>query len=224
MDAKDTGTINRIDGAVKGTLETSRSNKMLTTRNIVLIALFGAVSAVLMLFELPLPIIAPPFYKMDLSEVPVLIGTFSLGPAAGVVIELIKILLKLVIKSSTTAGIGDLANFLVGCAFVIPAGIIYKRNKTKKSAIIGMLVGILTMVIAGSLMNGFVLLPFYAKAFGGMEAIIAAGTAVHSSVDSVFTFVALCVAPFNIIKGVVVSILTFLLYKRISPLIKKGLK
>ena len=161
---------------------------------------------------------------MDLSEVPVLIGSFALGPAAGVVIELIKILLKLIIKSSSTAGIGDLANFLVGCAFVVPAGIIYKKNRTKKGAIIGMITGILTMVIAGSLLNGFVLLPVYAKAFGGMETIIAAGTAVHSSVNSVFTFVALCVAPFNIIKGVVVSILTFLLYKRISPLIKKGLK
>lgn len=222
MDVKNTSAINGANGVGK-TLNETKKSKLFTTRGIVMMALFGAVSAVLMLFEVPIPIIAPPFYKMDLSEVPVLIGSFSLGPVAGVVIELIKVLLKLVIKSSSTAGIGDVANFLVGCAFVVPAGIVYQRMKTKKGAIIGMVVGIITMVVAGSLMNGFVLLPVYAKAFGGMEAIIAAGTAVHGSVDSVFSFVALCVAPFNIIKGVVVSLLTLLLYKRISPIIKKGL-
>ena len=220
MDVKNTGV---MKGGAADNLNNVKKNKLFTTKGLVMMALFGAVSAVLMLFEVPIPIIAPPFYKMDLSEVPVLIGSFSLGPAAGVIIELIKILLKLVIKSSSTAGIGDVANFLIGCSFVVPAGIIYKRIKTKKGAILGMLVGVLTMVIAGSLMNGFVLLPVYAKAFGGMESIIAAGTAVHGNVNSVFTFVAMCVAPFNIIKGVVVSILTFILYKRISPIIKKGL-
>lgn len=223
MEVKNTEVLNKIEARGSGTLSREKKSKLFSTRGLVMMALFGAVSAVLMLFEIPIPIIAPPFYKMDLSEVPVLIGSFSLGPAAGVIIELIKILLKLVIKSSSTAGIGDVANFLIGCAFVVPAGIIYQRNKTKKGAIVGMVVGILTMVIAGSLMNGFVLLPVYAKAFGGMEAIIAAGTAVHGSVDSVFSFVALCVAPFNILKGIVVSILTLLLYKRISPIIKKGL-
>lgn len=223
MEVKNTEVLNKIEAMGSGTLSREKKSKLFSTRGLVMMALFGAVSAVLMLFEIPIPIIAPPFYKMDLSEVPVLIGSFSLGPAAGVIIELIKILLKLVIKSSSTAGIGDVANFLIGCAFVVPAGIIYQRNKTKKGAIVGMVVGILTMVIVGSLMNGFVLLPVYAKAFGGMEAIIAAGTAVHGSVDSVFSFVALCVAPFNILKGIVVSILTLLLYKRISPIIKKGL-
>ncbi len=193
-----------------------------TIYKLALIGMFGAVAAVLMLLEIPLPVIAPPFYKLDFSEVPVLIGTFSLGPVAGILIELVKVLLKLVIKSSTTAGIGDLANFLVGCAFVVPAGIVYKKIRTRKGAVIGMILGVVTMMIVGSLLNGFVLLPAYAAAFGGMDAIIAAGTAVHGSVTSVFTFVALCVAPFNLLKGLIVSVITFFLYKRIRMLIKKG--
>ena len=193
----------------------------LSVRKIALIGMFGAIAAVLMFIEVPLPLIAPPFYKMDLSEVPVLIGTFSMGPVAGILIELIKILLHLLIKGTSTAGVGELGNFAVGLAFVLPAGLIYRARKSRKTALIGMLVGTLVMVLAGSLINAFVLLPMYAAAFGGMEAIIAAGTAVHASVDSVFGFVALCVAPFNLIKGIVTSILTMLLYKRISALIKR---
>jgi len=192
----------------------------ISVRKIALIGMFGAIAAVLMFIEVPLPLIAPPFYKMDLSEVPVLIGTFAMGPVAGILIELIKILLHLLIKGTSTAGVGELGNFIVGLALVLPAGLIYRVRKTRKTAIIGMITGTLVMVLAGSLINAFVLLPMYAAAFGGMEAIIAAGTAVHSGVSSVFGFVALCVAPFNLIKGIITSILTMLLYKRISVLIK----
>ena len=193
----------------------------ISVRKIALIGMFGAIAAVLMFIEVPLPLIAPPFYKMDLSEVPVLIGTFAMGPFAGVLIELIKILLHLLIKGTSTAGVGELGNFIVGLALVLPAGLIYRVKKTRKTAIIGMITGTLIMVLAGSLINAFVLLPMYAAAFGGMEAIIAAGTAVHAGVNSVFGFVALCVAPFNLIKGIVTSLITMLLYKRISGLIKR---
>ena len=197
------------------------AGKTSNVRRIALIGMFGAIAGILMFLELPLPVIAPPFYKIDLSEVPVLIGAFAMGPVAGILIELIKILIHLLIKGTSTAGVGELGNFVVGLALVLPAALIYRRHKTRKTAVIGMAVGTLTMVVAGSLINAFVLLPMYAAAFGGMEAIIAAGTAVHASVDSVFGFVALCVAPFNLIKGIITAILTMLLYKRISTLIKR---
>lgn len=203
------------------TINDNSVTKGISVRKTALIGMFGAIAAVLMFIEMPIPVIAPPFYKIDFSEVPVLIGTFAMGPVAGILIELIKILLHLLVKGTSTAGVGELGNFIVGLALVLPAGLIYRVHKTRRTAVVGMVVGTLTMVLAGSLINAFVLLPMYAAAFGGMEAIIAAGTAVHSSVDSVFGFVALCVAPFNLIKGVITSILTMLLYKRISGLIKR---
>ncbi len=198
----------------------SAAKKGLGVRELAFIGMFGAIAAVLMFFEFPLPF-APGFYKLDFSEVPVLIGSFALGPIAGVFIELIKILIHFVIKGTSTAGVGELANFLIGIAFVLPAGIIYSLGKTRKRAIIGMIVGTLTMVAAGCFINAFVLLPTYAKAFEmPMDALIAMGTAVNPHVNSLLTFALLCVAPFNLLKGIVVSIVTMLLYKRISSLIK----
>lgn len=198
-----------------------RSSTISTPRYMAFVGVFSAIAAVLMFIEIPLPVIAPAFYKMDLSEVPVLIGTFSLGPFGGFLIETIKILIHLAVKGTSTAFVGELGNLAVGAALFLPAGLIYKSHKTRRGAITGMAVGTLTMVLAGSLFNAFVLLPLYAAAFGGMEAIVAAGTAVHASVTSVAGFVALCVAPFNLIKGIVTAVITFILYKRISGLIKK---
>lgn len=199
-----------------------RENNRLPVKNLVLVAMFGAMSFVLMLFEFPIPFLAPPFYEMDFSEVPVLIGTFTMGPWAGVCIELVKILLKLLFKGTSTAYIGDIANFLIGCSLVVPAGMIYRRKKTRKSAIWGMVTGTLFMVVAGSFINGCVMLPWYAEHFfGGMEPIIEAGAAVHAGIDSVTTFVVMAVAPFNLLKGILTGVLTFLLYKRISGIIKR---
>ena len=134
------------------------------TRYMVQVAMLGAAAVVLMFFDIPLPF-APSFYKIDLSEVPVLIGAFAMGPLAGAAIELIKILLNLVMKGSTTAGVGEVANFLIGCAYVMPAAWIYKTQKTKKNAMIGMAVGTVFLAAAGGLLNAFVLLPAYAAAF-----------------------------------------------------------
>ncbi len=199
-----------------------KENNRLPVKNLVLAAMFGAMSFVVMFFEFPVPFLAPAFYEMDFSEVPVLIGAFTMGPWAGVAIELIKILLKLLFKGTSTAYIGDIANFLIGCALVVPAGMIYRRNKTRKSAILGMVTGTLVMVIAGCLLNGYVMLPWYAEHFfGGMKPIIEAGAAVNAGIDSVFSFVMIAVAPFNLLKGVLTSLLTFLLYKRISRIIKR---
>lgn len=190
-------------------------------RTMVQIAMLSAVATVLMLVEFPLPFIAPSFYELDFSEVPVLIGAFAMGPLAGAIIELIKILLNFVLNGTMTAGVGELANFLMGCAFVVPAGIIYKKSKTRKNAVIGMVTGVICMAVAGCILNGAVLLPAYGKAFGmPTDAFVQMGSAIFPIIDNIFTFCLFCVVPFNLIKGVVVSAMTLLLYKYISRLLK----
>ena len=192
--------------------------KWLTTKNLVLMGMFGALAAVLMLFEFPLVFIAPSFYGLDLSEVPVLVGAFSMGPAAGVIIEFVKILIKLVIKPTTTGFVGEMANFVIGCSLVVPAAMIYHTKKSKKSAMYGMIVGTIVMALAGIVINAVVLLPFYSKVMP-LESIIALGAAINPAVSNIWTFAAICVGPFNLVKGVVVSVVTSLVYKRISNLI-----
>lgn len=189
-------------------------------RTMAQIGMLGAISVVLMAFEIPLPF-APAFYKIDLSEVPVLIGCFAMGPMAGVMIELIKIVLHMAIQGTTTAGVGDLANFLIGCAFVVPAALIYKRKPTKNSAIIGMVTGTVSMTAIGCILNAYILLPTYAKAFGmPIDALVDMGSAVNGYITNITTFVIFAVAPFNLLKGVLVSLIVFLVYKKISPILK----
>jgi riboflavin transporter FmnP len=175
-------------------------------------------AAVLMLFEIPL-FFAPGFYKIDLSEIPVLICTFALGPVAGVVSEFVKIILELAIRGTTTAFVGEFANFAIGCSFVLPASILYHKIKTKKGAWIGMASGTLFMTVFGSLFNAVYLLPTFAKMFGSLDAIIEMGTLVNANITSVSTLVFYAVVPFNLLKGVVVSVLTFILYKRTERLL-----
>ena len=171
-------------------------------------------------FEVPLPF-APPFYKIDFSEIPVLIGCFVMGPLAGAIVELIKVILNVVISGTTTGGVGDIANFLIGCAMCVPAGVIYKKYHTRKSALAGMAVGTVFMTVIGCILNAYVLLPVYAKAFEmPIDALVAMGTAVNHSITSLSTFVIFAVAPFNLLKGVLVSFIVFLIYKKISPIFK----
>lgn len=193
-------------------------------RTLAQIAMLGAVATVLMLFEFPLPFIAPPFYEMDFSEVPVLVGAFAMGPVAGIAIEAIKILLNFVINGTITAGVGELANFIFGCAFLLPAALIYRSNKTRKNAIIGMAVGTVVMTVAACIMNALVLLPAYGAAFGmPVDAFVQMGTSINKAIDSLFTFAVLAVGPFNLIKGIAVSVVVLLIYKRIRVILKGDL-
>ena len=193
-------------------------------RTLAQIAMLGAVATVLMLFEFPLPFIAPPFYEMDFSEVPVLVGAFAMGPVAGIAIEAIKILLNFVINGTITAGVGELANFIFGCAFLLPAALIYRSNKTRKNAIIGMAVGTVVMTVAACIMNTLVLLPAYGAAFGmPVDAFVQMGTSINKAIDSLFTFAVLAVGPFNLIKGIAVSVVVLLIYKRIRVILKGDL-
>lgn len=189
-------------------------------RGVVQIGMLSAIAIILMQFEVPLPF-APPFYKIDFSEIPVLIGCFVMGPLAGAIVELIKVILNVVISGTTTGGVGDIANFLIGCAMCVPAGMIYKKYHTRKSALAGMAVGTVFMTVIGCILNAYVLLPVYAKAFEmPIDALVAMGTAVNHSITSLSTFVIFAVAPFNLLKGVLVSFIVFLIYKKISPIFK----
>ena len=194
--------------------------KRLKTRNIAVVGMLSAIAVVLFLFEIPLPF-APSFYELDFSELPVLIGSFAIGPVAGVTIELCKILLKLVIKGTTTAFVGDFANFIIGCSMIVPAAVIYHKFKSKKSAVVSLVTGTAVMTVFGSLFNAFYLLPAFAQLYGmPLDAIIEMGSAINSSINSVATLVLFAVVPFNILKGALLTILTMLLYKHISPIIK----
>ena len=192
-----------------------------STRDIATIGMLGAIATVLMLFEIPLPF-APSFYKVDLSEVPVLIGCFAMGPVAGAFVEFVKIILNFVINGTMTAGVGELANLCLGCSFCVPAGIIYRKKTTKKGAILGLAFGTLIMTFLGCFINAYIMLPAYAKAFSWpIENIVSMGSAVNAGITDLFTFVMFAVVPFNLLKGILVSIVVLLIYKKISLIIKR---
>lgn len=195
--------------------------KKVNTLWFVRVAMLSAVATILMLFEFPLPFIAPPFYEIDLSEVPVFIGAFAMGPVAGVTIEAVKVLLNLVINGTMTAGVGEMANFVMGALFVLPGALIYKRKKTKAKAVLGLIIGTIVMTVSSCFINAYIMLPVYAGAFKmPIDVIVGMGTKICPAVDTMFEFVLFCVAPFNLLKGVIVSVVTILIYKYISPLLK----
>ena len=186
-------------------------------RRVSIIGICAALATVLHILDFPLPFLAPTFYKLDFSEVPVLLAGFFLGPSATVACEGIKILLKLLLKGTSTAFVGDFANFVVGCFFVLPATVIYHMHKSKKSAIVGLAVGTVCMAIFGSAFNAVYLLPKFSELFPmSLDSIIAMGTSIFPGVNSVSTFVFFCVAPLNVVKGLLVSLLTMLLYKHVA--------
>lgn len=202
------------------------SEPIFNTRKLAMIGMFSAIAMILHVLDFPI-FFAPGFYKMDFSELPVLVGSFAFGPVAGVMMEFVKILLKLCIKGTSTAFIGDLANFVVGCILIIPASAVYSFKKTKKSAIIACIVGTLVMTVFGTAFNAVYLLPAFSKFYGmPLDAILAMGAEVNplAKEGSIVSFVVACVAPMNLIKGTLVSVVTLLIYKPLSPIIKTGHK
>jgi len=183
------------------------------------VAILSAAAFALNYIEFPVPLF-PAFLQLDFSDIPALVGAFALGPLAGVVIELIKNILHLIFKWNIGSPVGELANFIVGVALVGTAGFIYKKRKTKQNAIKGMIIGIVVMAAAGGVMNYFVLLPFYTR-FMPIEAIIEMGAAVNDSITSLKDLVIYAIIPFNIFKGVIIAVITGLLYKKLSPVIHK---
>jgi len=190
-------------------------------RYIAFVAMFSAMGGALMLLEIPL-FFAPSFYKMDLSELPVLLCSFYLGPVAGVTAEFLKVFLKLLLKGTSTAFVGDYANFVVGCCYILPASAIYHAHKTKKNAILGMVTGTLIMAVFGSVFNALYLIPKFAELFGmPIDVIVKMGTAVNRHIVSVPTLALYAVVPFNLLKGACDGVLTFLLYKRLGKVFFK---
>lgn len=191
--------------------------KVSEARRVSIIGICSAIAVVLHALDFPLLFIAPEFYKLDFSELPVLLCGFYLGPSASVICEGVKIILKLLVKGTSTAFVGDFANFVVGCSFVLPATILYHTHKSKHAAVIGLTVGGLSMTVFGSAFNAIYLLPKFAELYGmPLASIIAMGSKINGHIHNVSTFVLICVAPLNVVKSVIVSVLTMLLYKRVA--------
>ena len=183
------------------------------------VAVLTAIASVLMLLEFPLWF-APGFYKLDVSEAVILMGGFALGPGAAILIEFLKNLINILLNGTTTAYIGEMANFITGCAFVVPAAVIYKYHKNKKSALISMVAASLSLMVIGSLLNYFVLIPAFSRFYNlPVEDIISMGAAVNPLVTDLKSLVVWAVAPFNLVKGVLCSTLAMLLYKRVSKIL-----
>lgn len=195
--------------------------KNIDVSKMIKVSILGAIGYVLMMFDFPLPMF-PAFLQIDLGDLPALIGSFALGPLSGVGIEFIKCLLYFITGNSTTAGVGDLSNFVIGSTFVGTAGLIYKYNKTRFSAMLACVVGTIFMTVLGVFSNYFIMIPFYASAFGmPIDAIVQMGSKVNASITDLFTLVIFGIVPFNILKGAMLSLITMFIYKKISPLLKK---
>ncbi|SMP67275.1 ECF transporter S component [Anoxynatronum buryatiense] len=190
----------------------------LTTSQLTKISALAVMAYVLMFLEFGLPFF-PGFLKVDFSDLPALIGAFAMGPVAGILIQLVKNMIHFITKS-WSGGVGELANFIVGVFYVVPAALIYHYKKDQKHALIGMLVGTVCMTVLGSTANYFVLIPMYSQ-FMPLEAIIEMGAVINPRIVDVKTLVLYGIAPFNFFKGMMIAGMTLVLYKRISPLLKK---
>lgn len=194
--------------------------KKRTLSTLIKVSILSAIAFLIMFLEFPLPIF-PNFLQLDFSDIPALLGAFAMGPVAGIVIELLKNILHL-LKGTTTMGIGEVANFIVGTAFVGTAGAIYKHSKTRKNALISMAAGVIVMTVVASVINYVAILPLYESMMGfSKEMMVAAGSKIFKGITDFNTFVAFSILPFNLLKGVLVALITSLAYKRLSPILHK---
>lgn len=208
------------ENTVIGAERKMSSKAKIKTKEITFISLMGALAFVLMLFGFPIPFM-PPFMDFDLAPVAEIMGGLMFGPLAAFYIIVVKLLLNLVITGTGSAGTGELQNLLLSCAYVMPAVIIYTRNKTKKNAKIGMVVGTVTATATAVLTNLYLIIPFYATLFGmTLEDIVAMCTAVNPAMKNTVTMVVLGIIPFNLIKYGVGSLVTLVLYKHLSRALK----
>ena len=197
-------------------MKSEHTRKKMSIQTLTKVAMLAAVAGVLMLFEFPLWF-APSFYKLDFSELAVMIGALSMGPLAGAAIEGIKILLNFVLNGTITGGVGELGNFLIVCSFVVPAAWVYRKNRTMKGMALGMAAGTCMMVLLGSVINYFILLPVYATVFGQpLEFFVQMGNVLNPAIVDLKSLILFAVAPFNLLKGVLIGILTYFLYRKLA--------
>lgn len=184
------------------------------------VSLLGVVAFLLMFMEFAIPIF-PSFLTLDVSDLPALIGTFALGPGAGIAIEFLKNVLHGIFNGKT-AFIGELANFAVGSVLVFTAGYIYNKHKTKKVAVMSLGVATITMTVVAGLLNYFILLPLYERVLNfPISAMVGMAAKINSSITDLNSFVLLAIVPFNLLKGIILTVLTLILYKSVSPLLKR---
>ena len=197
----------------------TRRKAMWDTKALTKMALLAAVGFLLQRLDVPLPFL-PPWLKMDVAEIPVLLGGFTMGPMAAVIIELVKNALSLPLTK--TGGVGEVANFLLGLALVFPASMIYRKKPTRKQAIIGLAIGTLALTVIGVILNYAVLMPFYINVmFGGSaQKLIDFAAAANPNLNSLWMICLFGIAPFNIIKGIFLSVVTLLMYKPLAPFLK----
>ena len=195
-----------------------KKTNLMSTKTISKIGLLSAIAYVLMFISVPLPIF-PAFLKIDLSDIPAIFGGMSLGPVAGLIIVVIKNFLQ-ALTASTTGGVGEFANIMIGGAYVLIICLFYKKWKTYKTVIVGALLGIVAMTIMGCIMNYYVMLPLYGN-FMPMEEIIQAGNIINPRVTDLYSFVIWMIAPFNILKGFIMTIAILPLFKKMEKLLNK---
>ena len=198
------------------TITIQKKPSIQNVRMLTMTAVLSAIAVVLAFFEFPVPL-SPSFARMDLSDLPALIGAFAYGPVSGVLIELVKNALQLL--TSSTGGIGELANFIMGSSFVVAAGLIYKHHKTKKTAILACLIASVIMGVVATVVNYFILLPVF-EAFMPLDQLIASFGEFMPFIKTKLDVVLFNAFPFNLLKGIGISIVTMLLYKRLTPILK----
>ncbi|WP_305767376.1 ECF transporter S component [Candidatus Epulonipiscium viviparus] len=192
------------------------------TQDMVKIALLSAIAAVLMQLGIKLPMLFPSFLEVDFSEVPALIGILTISPASGIIIITLKNLLKVVLFGTSTAFVGEFANWIVSVGYILPIMYLVRKDKSFSTVVKGISIGILTMAIIGGVMNYFIMLPFYANAFGmPMEAIVEMGSVILPAITDKFTLVLFSIVPFNIFKGLIVSVTSVGIIKSLYPVIRK---
>lgn len=201
--------------------ETLQQKSIFKTSSLVKIGLLSAIALALMLLDFAIPIF-PAFLQLDISDVPVVVGTLAMGPLAGIMIELIKNILHALI-ATTTMGIGEVANFIVGIAYIIPLGILYNKNKNTKNVVLGLISGTIIMTIVAGIFNYFILIPLYSTIVFNqpISAFVAMAAQVNGLITNFVTMILLAIVPFNLLKGIIISALGYYLYKMLKPIIYK---
>ncbi len=196
--------------------QTMKSTKFLTVSTLVKISILSAIGYILMFISVPLPMLFPEFLKIDISDLTALLGGISLGPMAGVTIAFLKNLLQFITGMSTTGGVGEFANFLIGGSFVFTVSYIYSKKRNIQGVIIGLVSGIVVMTMVGCIANYFIILPFYATIGWSIDAVVSMGAAINPAIDSKMSFIIWMIAPFNILKSGLMSLLTLPMYKKLK--------
>ena len=201
--------------------QTIKRTKFLTPTTLVKISILSSIGYILMFISVPLPMLFPEFLKVDISDLPALLGGIALGPMAGVTIAFFKNLLQFITGMSTTGGVGEFANFLIGGSFVFTVSYIYSKKRDVAGVIIGLISGIIVMTIVGCIANYFIILPFYSKIGWSIDAVVAMGSAINPAINNKLSFVIWIIAPFNILKSGIMSLLTLPMYKKIEKIFNR---